>query len=672
MLPRYFSLAVLAASFTEAYRFVGGWDDNCDEPTIPGQVTTWIGGGYYFKADFYEKILWRNMPNYYETEFNTIPEPATPENGRPMIHSAAHKGAAIYMVKEVINSMSMEQKRALIDFDQATDREYDIYIHLLNLCRNDEYMGEECREMLDTMWDPSEVQPGDWKQGGAYKQADRLARKILKRHKSVLSHRLKDIAGKNVDGEVSYWKAPLPSDETYDDVDVTNEEGSTCEFGGCNCDKYGAADVMYFQAKKRYNWEEARKFCQDLGMKLPEPKTRSEHKLLALNTQAQSNNTHLSYTWLGGRKSNKKEIYVWDSDDQPMESTYIIKDQDYRRKFIDKETYWQNTDMRNYFNQRKAKSCHRYTGNVNKTKSGQTCLNWNEANEWYRRPKNLFFSHLTFEEEGNACRNPNNDPNGSWCYTKYREVCPNVEWETYYDYFYNHGKDPVCQFNQEFQRNGEWEYCDVEECDPSLPEWQIPQWWSTSMPVESYCPIIYAGWWRYFCESSLNTVCELRLCDKEYNLDVPDPEGGLKANSHIVYKTLDWIDAVNQNEKLGLKRNIVKADPQLQLRKLENEEPWVRYVRNLPENTRNTVFTASYYKDMAKSRSSYQKTKFQYERDEPINTVSPYLLFNTVDTSNQSQNCTEKARHDYFLSNQDFYRFENNDDGPENQNHFRI
>lgn len=61
---------------------------------------------------------------------------------------------------------------------------------------------------------------------------------------------------------------------------------------------------------------------------------------------------------------------------------------------------------------------------------------------------------------------------------------------------------------------------------------------------------------------------------------------------------------------------------------------------------------------MTKSRSYYNRSKFQYDRDEPITTVSPYILFNTGSADDQSKSCTEKTRHDYFFSNQDFYRFD--------------
>lgn len=55
--------------------------------------------------------------------------------------------------------------------------------------------------------------------------------------------------------------------------------------------------------------------------------------------------------------------------------------------------------------------------NVNKTRTGKTCQNWTSNSP----QKNAFIDFDKFPAanlgDHNYCRNPNNDPNGSWCYT---------------------------------------------------------------------------------------------------------------------------------------------------------------------------------------------------------------------------------------------------------------
>ncbi|KAL3817140.1 hypothetical protein ACHAXA_009041 [Cyclostephanos tholiformis] len=106
-----------------------------------------------------------------------------------------------------------------------------------------------------------------------------------------------------------------------------------------------------------------------------------------------------------------------------------------------------------------------YRGTINTTTSGKACVRW-DMNNWYLT---LGENHITQDHpnagiEGNFCRNPNNDPNGPWCFTGL----------SVYEYL------------------GYWEreYCDVPMCDasptssPSVST--IPT--SSSMPTTSTLP----------------------------------------------------------------------------------------------------------------------------------------------------------------------------------------
>ena len=72
-----------------------------------------------------------------------------------------------------------------------------------------------------------------------------------------------------------------------------------------------------------------------------------------------------------------------------------------------------------------------YNGNLRETISGETCQNWN-AKAPHRPKHGTTMNH-------NYCRNPDNDPNGPWCYT----TDPNVRF-AYCDIPRCHGSGETC------------------------------------------------------------------------------------------------------------------------------------------------------------------------------------------------------------------------------------
>lgn len=62
-----------------------------------------------------------------------------------------------------------------------------------------------------------------------------------------------------------------------------------------------------------------------------------------------------------------------------------------------------------------------YTGNLDVTLGGHTCLRWSSPQAVALSRDKEFIPEVTLD--GNKCRNPDNDPEGPWCYV---EVSGNV------------------------------------------------------------------------------------------------------------------------------------------------------------------------------------------------------------------------------------------------------
>lgn len=57
-----------------------------------------------------------------------------------------------------------------------------------------------------------------------------------------------------------------------------------------------------------------------------------------------------------------------------------------------------------------------YTGDLAVTLGGHTCLQWSAAEAQALSKNKEFISEVTLQ--GNKCRNPDNDPEGPWCYVR--------------------------------------------------------------------------------------------------------------------------------------------------------------------------------------------------------------------------------------------------------------
>ena len=72
-----------------------------------------------------------------------------------------------------------------------------------------------------------------------------------------------------------------------------------------------------------------------------------------------------------------------------------------------------------------------YLGHEAITKSRRTCQEWSAISHKFQQEN---FPDVSIEAAGNKCRNPDNEPNGPWCYIM----------------------DPNMEFS--------WEYCDIPMC----------------------------------------------------------------------------------------------------------------------------------------------------------------------------------------------------------------
>ena len=75
-----------------------------------------------------------------------------------------------------------------------------------------------------------------------------------------------------------------------------------------------------------------------------------------------------------------------------------------------------------------------YMGTLNRSSSGYPCQFWNTQK--FNLPK--YFPDNSMANVKNHCRNPNNNPEGPWCYTDHRYVT--------------------------------WQYCDVPRCTGNSKE----------------------------------------------------------------------------------------------------------------------------------------------------------------------------------------------------------
>jgi hypothetical protein len=97
------------------------------------------------------------------------------------------------------------------------------------------------------------------------------------------------------------------------------------------------------------------------------------------------------------------------------------------------------TTVLNNQNCKKSTKGTEYRGSENKTQSGLKCLNWTQQVKsargigWHTGYPNAKLKGI---EDHNYCRNPDNEPNGPWCYT----TDPNVRWE-YCDISYCKNKE---------------------------------------------------------------------------------------------------------------------------------------------------------------------------------------------------------------------------------------
>ena len=76
-----------------------------------------------------------------------------------------------------------------------------------------------------------------------------------------------------------------------------------------------------------------------------------------------------------------------------------------------------------------------YLGHEAITKSRRTCQEWSTISHKFQQAD---FPDVSIEAAGNKCRNPDNEPNGPWCYV----MNPNMDSAT-----------PFI-----------WEYCDIPMC----------------------------------------------------------------------------------------------------------------------------------------------------------------------------------------------------------------
>ena len=66
-----------------------------------------------------------------------------------------------------------------------------------------------------------------------------------------------------------------------------------------------------------------------------------------------------------------------------------------------------------------------YVGNEATTKSRRICQQWAATYPHYHQYTQAYFPYDGPWGPGNRCRNPDNEPEGPWCYT----MDPNVRWE---------------------------------------------------------------------------------------------------------------------------------------------------------------------------------------------------------------------------------------------------
>ena len=66
-----------------------------------------------------------------------------------------------------------------------------------------------------------------------------------------------------------------------------------------------------------------------------------------------------------------------------------------------------------------------YNGTKSTTKSGRTCQAWSQTPHGHKINDSVNFPDETLEEAANYCRNPDDEPNGPWCYT----MDPEKLWE---------------------------------------------------------------------------------------------------------------------------------------------------------------------------------------------------------------------------------------------------
>ena len=62
-----------------------------------------------------------------------------------------------------------------------------------------------------------------------------------------------------------------------------------------------------------------------------------------------------------------------------------------------------------------------YAGSVASTKGGEKCLNWTHSKLPSNAKKFIAAQNdILNNTRNNECRNPDNDPNGPWCYDRFQ------------------------------------------------------------------------------------------------------------------------------------------------------------------------------------------------------------------------------------------------------------